>query len=569
MIPEPGPASERAVDPFEGDVAATLRRAWDCSPALIAVALGRELVLAYQNEASREVFGPRSLRRPILDAFPELTQRDIDPLLQVVRTGEVVVQKARQVRPRDRAGREVFLKYVLAPLGLPGRPPDGVVITAVDVTAEIRAGQAVERSRMLAGVSDRVAGASSAESGLQALTDALVPDFADVAAVYVTTELPRSRLSDATPIPPQVITVAASLRHLGPPPVPPPRARPSPWDRGLRAGSPMIVPVSAGTLPDVAPDPAAAAWLTGAGAHTIAVLPLVVAGELTGALLLMGAGERPPYVTEDLSFLADVAARAGIAIGQLSSRQRQSRVAAELQRALLPVVPPQIAGLALVARYVAGAEGYDVGGDWWDVQDLGGGRVAVGIGDVSGRGISAAAVMGQARASMHAAGRADLAPAEVLRIVDGQLHEAIRPGRLSEPAAPQFATACYGVIDLLGGTLTVANAGHLPPLLRRAGGETTALWLPAAGPLGLLVGQFSDTVVPLAPGDTLVLTTDGLVEVVGEDVTDGVDALADALRRHGAAPSLETLADRLLDAMRTRPGYGGDDVAMVIARIQP
>jgi serine phosphatase RsbU (regulator of sigma subunit) len=195
--------------------------------------------------------------------------------------------------------------------------------------------------------------------------------------------------------------------------------------------------------------------------------------------------------------------------------------------------------------------------------------VAIGIGDVSGRGIPAAAVMGQARASMHAAGRADLAPAAVLRIVDGQLHEAIGPGRLSEPAAPQFATACYGVIDIPGQTFTVANAGHLPPLVRRAGGETAPVWLPSAGPLGLLVGRFTDTVVPLAAGDTLVLTTDGLVEVAGEDLTDGVDALADALRRHGAAPSLDIVADRLLDAMSGRPGYGGDDVAMVIVRIEP
>jgi GAF domain-containing protein len=568
VIRESGPSSERAADPFTGDAAAKLRPAWDWSPALIGVVTGRDLVLAYQNKASEDVFGARSLGRPMLEAFPELTRRDLDPLLHVLRTGEVVEQPVRRVRPRDRAGKEVFLKYVLAPLGLPDRPPDGVVVTAVDVTGEIRAGEAVERSRMVAGVSDNVAGASSAESGLQALTDALVPDVADVAAVYVA-DRPRSTRPDTGPIPPQVITVAASLRHLGPPPVPPPREQPSPWERGLMAGNPMIVPVDAGTLPDLAPDPATAAWLTGAGAHTVAVLPLVVAGDLTGALLLVGAGDRSPYVPDDLPFLADVAARAGSAIGQLSSRQRQSRVAAELQRALLPVAPPRIAGLAVVARYVAGAPGFEVGGDWWDVQDLGGGRVAVGIGDVSGRGIPAAAVMGQARASMHAAGRAGLAPADVLRVVDGQLHEAIRPARLSEPAAPQFATACYGVIDLAGGKLTVANAGHLPPLVRRAGGETGPLWLPSAGPLGLLVGRFTDTVVPLAPGDTLLLTTDGLVELPGEDITEGVDALADALRRHGAAPSLEHLADRLLEAMSARAGYGGDDVAMVIARIQP
>ena len=90
MIPESGPSPEPVVHLFGGDAAARLRPAWDRSPALIAVALGEQLVLAYQNAASRDVFGSRPLGRSILEAFPELTQRDVDPLRRVVRTGEVV-----------------------------------------------------------------------------------------------------------------------------------------------------------------------------------------------------------------------------------------------------------------------------------------------------------------------------------------------------------------------------------------------------------------------------------------------------------------------------------------------
>jgi hypothetical protein len=545
---------------------AALQQAWDSSPAIIAVTLGPDHLLAYQNRAAEAMFGARTPGQPLLLAFPEIGPDGVQPLDAVRSTGVTLTVGRRVVGVRDRAGGEVVLDYVLAPLGRPGRPADGVVITAIDVTAAARAEEAAGRARLLADIAARLIAAPDATSGLQALTDALVPEAADVVAIYVLADsAPDDGLESAT-VPPQVLTIASSLAHLGVPPPPPPRAEPSPWDASLRAGESIVLPVDETTLPALAPDAATADWLTRADAHSIAVAPLVVAGTLAGAILFMAAGDRPPFEPAGLPFLADVAARAGAAIGLLATQQRLARVASQLQRALLPAAPPSMPGLAIAARYVAGAPGADVGGDWWDVQDLGNGRAAIGIGDVSGRGISAAVVMGQARAAMQTAAQAQLAPARVLSLVDARLHEILRSGQLEEPGAPQFATACFAVVEPARQRLSVSNAGHLPLLVRRRGGAVQPVWLPPAKPLGLLIGGFTDTTLPLEPGDTLLMFTDGLVEARDRDLGEGIDLLAEAFGELGGLPALDDLADELLAVMSGRPGYGGDDVALLLVR---
>jgi serine phosphatase RsbU (regulator of sigma subunit) len=111
---------------------------------------------------------------------------------------------------------------------------------------------------------------------------------------------------------------------------------------------------------------------------------------------------------------------------------------------------------------------------------------------------------------------------------------------------------------------------HLPPLIRSAtGGAVRAVQLAPAAPLGLRIGGFTETAVPLAPGDTLVMFTDGLVETRHQDLRTGIAALADALERLGAQPDLDALADQLLAAMRRRSGHGDDDTALVLTRPDP
>lgn len=557
---------------FDRMLPVTLRQAWDTSPALVAVTLGPEHALAYQNLASRAMFGIRPVGIPLREAFTELTDEGIHPLTQVLQTGRRVEVSGRLVGVRDITGDEVALRYVLAPLGQPGGPVEGVVITAVDITAETRAERAAARGQLLADLSARLTAASDAATGLRALTDALVPELADVAAVYVVPETVGSdgdRDLDAEPMPPYVIAVAEPLATLGPPPPTRRREEPAPWDQAVRGGQPLVLPVDATSLPLVAPDPASARWLAAAGAHSIAVLPLVVAGSLLGALVLLATRNRAAYRSDDLPFLADVTARAGAAIGQVRTQQQHREVALRLQHVLLPAAPPTLSAVTVAARYVAGARQVEVGGDWWNVQDLTNGQVALGIGDVSGRGISAAAVMGQARAAMYAAAHAHLRPTDVLALLDAQLHDVTSPGRPGQPADPQFATACYGVLDPADRCLYVANAGHLPLLIRSAAGPVRTVELPPAAPLGLLVGGFTEVTVPFAPGETLAVFTDGLVETRYEDLFTGVAILAAALEHIGAEPDLDTLADHLLDTMSHRPGHGHDDIALILIRIRP
>jgi serine phosphatase RsbU (regulator of sigma subunit) len=544
-------------------VSASWRQAWDVSPALILVTFGPTHLLGYQNSAARALVGARTLGRPLGESFPELPAEGLEALTAVMRTGEAMEIPRRRVSLRDRQGGCLDMRFVLVPLG---SPPEGVAIMCLNVSAEVRAEHTACRSQLLADISAAVVAAKSPSEGLQSLTDGLVPALADAAAVYVIPDPTWDGSASADAVPPEVLSLIPSLAALGP--LPPPAApdTAAAWGSLLAPGNPLIFPVEESTLPSLAPDPASADWLRAAAVHSIAVVPLVAAGTLTGALVLLAAGARPAFADIDLPFLESVAARAGVAISQVRAALQQRDIALKLQRALLPPTPPSLPGVSVAARYVAGAPEVEVGGDWWDVHDLGGGRIGVGIGDVCGRGIAAAAVMGQARAAMRAAGLAALAPHEVLALLDAQLTEILNgPG--ADRAGPQFATACYGVVDRARQTVRASTAGHLPPLLlRREGGDVVTTLLPTGPPLGLGQGGYAQAEFPFGPGDMLLMFTDGLVESRTQEVDDGIAALATALQRLAGAESLDEVADGLLHQMVPGAAAGPDDVALVLLR---
>lgn len=545
---------------FSSISAKALRKAWDDAPALVAVTLGPDHLMAYQNAAAKAVFGELPLGTP-LGTLSTDDQGSYQAYNEVYRTGHTVEVPRQTAFMRSVSGGSVELRYVLSALQEPDGPVLGVVATAVDITAEARAHRLAERNRLLADISANVSAARDAEAGLQALTDALVPALGDLAAVYVA-PAPGDPATGAQRAPARVITLAPRLAELGPPPPP----RPSPWAEALRSGQPLIISLAEEALPALAADPAGAAWLLAAEGHSFAVAPLVVAGDLTGALVLMACGDRPAYQPEDLELMAAVTARAGAAISHLRNQHQLRRVAERLQSALLPGLAPEVPGISVAARYMAGSSEAEVGGDWWDVFELGEGRIGIGIGDVSGRGVAAAALMGQARVAMRTAGHARLAPAEVLALLDTQLAEAALADWSNSNEQPRYATAVYAVVETADKSLRVANAGHPPLLLRRASGEVVVVEQPAAAPLGLLIGGFQETRVPFEPGDTIALFTDGLVEDRHRPFSEGIAMLAAAFERHGEEEDLGALADQLLLAMDRRPGHGSDDVALVLAR---
>ncbi|MFJ6777003.1 PP2C family protein-serine/threonine phosphatase [Kitasatospora sp. NPDC091257] len=233
------------------------------------------------------------------------------------------------------------------------------------------------------------------------------------------------------------------------------------------------------------------------------------------------------------------------------AERRQREAAVTLQRSLLPQKLDQPAGLRVAATYQPGGAEAAVGGDWYDVIAIDGGRTALVIGDVMGRGLRAAAVMGQLRTAVRAYARLDLPPHEVMRLLDGLAMEI---------DANQIATCTYAVWDPRRRTLSYASAGHLPVLLRCPDGTILRSEEQNGPPLGTGGGLHVSHTLRLLPGTTGVLYTDGLVERRDEDIDQGLDLLARTLA--GAMGAPEVICARLLRAMGVTSEHD-DDVAVL------
>jgi anti-sigma regulatory factor (Ser/Thr protein kinase)/putative methionine-R-sulfoxide reductase with GAF domain len=257
------------------------------------------------------------------------------------------------------------------------------------------------------------------------------------------------------------------------------------------------------------------------GIRSLLGVPLVVEGNLIG-VLHVGSLHPRTFGPNDLAVLQLAAARAAPAIERarlFAALEHQRGVSMLLQRSLLPKRLVQVAGVNVAARYLPARE--EVGGDWYDVIELPRGRVGVVIGDVVGHGIAAAALMGRLRTSLHSYAIESHGPGRTLELVDRFVQS------LGEPA---MATAAYGVFDTYSGALQYASAGHLPPIIISESGARV-LDLTPAPPLGAFpYGRCSEYEITLAAGATLLLYTDGLVERRGVPVTQGIDALAEAVR---------------------------------------
>ncbi|MFE6102836.1 SpoIIE family protein phosphatase [Streptomyces laurentii] len=251
---------------------------------------------------------------------------------------------------------------------------------------------------------------------------------------------------------------------------------------------------------------------------------------------------------------ADVTDHAEAAERLRASERRHRETAVTLQRSLLPQELEQPDDLRIAATYQPGVADAAVGGDWYDVITLGAGRTALVIGDVMGRGVRAAAVMGQLRTAVRAYARLDLPPHEVLQLLDGLA---------AEIDASQIATCVYAVHDPNEGRLVYASAGHLPMLVRDEDGSVRRAEDPTGPPLGTGGWQHSSATIDLPPGSTAVLYTDGLVERRREDIDEGVSALERALA--GATGSPQVVCDRLLRALGVTADHD-DDVAVLVVQ---
>jgi sigma-B regulation protein RsbU (phosphoserine phosphatase) len=282
---------------------------------------------------------------------------------------------------------------------------------------------------------------------------------------------------------------------------------------------------------------------------SLAGVPLRLDGGVIGVLHVSTA-EVGRFGERDLRVLEAVGDRAALAIGHAQLREREQRIAETLQRSLLPQVLPATAGLLLRARYLPrGAEG-PVGGDFYDAVPLPGGRLGLAIGDVAGKGLNAAAAMGQVRAALHAYALEHDEPGSVLDRLDRFV-----------AAMDVTATAMLVIVDG-DGEMAIASAGHPPAVLLDAAGAT--LITGALGPpLGAAVDGRGQERHRLGAGARMLLYTDGLVERRDERLDVSLEALRAVAA--GAPPDLDELCDRVLAAMAPA-GEWPDDVALLAVR---
>ena len=243
----------------------------------------------------------------------------------------------------------------------------------------------------------------------------------------------------------------------------------------------------------------------------------------------------------------------------LALYESEHQVAETLQRSLLPRLP-EIPGLQLAARYLAGGQGQQVGGDWFDAFPVSGGRVGIAVGDVIGHDVVAASAMAQIRAALRAYAIDGAPPEQVINRLDHLVEEL---------GLTQLVTVVYGLLEppAADGSrlLTHTNAGHLSPLVRTASGDVT----PLAGGESIVIGApitFAHSQVEqrLEDGATLVLFTDGLVEVPGGSIEDALGDLSATLAETDVN-DLEALCDRIIGTTADRPLR--DDVALLVIRL--
>ena len=321
--------------------------------------------------------------------------------------------------------------------------------------------------------------------------------------------------------------------------------------RCIRTGrSALLDPVPPALLQPRGTDPSTAE-------HSSAIVaPLVGRAETLGVLTFVCLSKSRRLGDAERHLAEELGQRAGIAIQNARLYARQRTVAETLQHSLLPEQLPEVAGIETAARYVAGGPGVEIGGDWYDVVRLSGGRLLLVMGDVVGRGERAAALMGQVRNALRAYALFDMSPTAVVTNVNRLLHD------LDES---HMATMVCALLDPETGELRIANAGHPAPALLSADGTVRFLDHVSGPPVGAVARtNYREEVCTLEPGTTVLLYTDGLVEDRETTLDSGMSVLADALR--SAPQEVGALVDHVLQH-GTAGRSAGDDVAVLAVRL--
>ncbi|MCT9082675.1 SpoIIE family protein phosphatase [Streptomyces fulvoviolaceus] len=562
-------ADQSTVRRLERDVALSTRLVAQ-SPTGLAV-FDTDLRYVSVNPALEQLNGipaEEHIGRTIREVLPHLDVDAIESAAhEVLETGRPLVDQETVGRTAADPGAEHAWSISLYRLEDAIGTVLGLAGSVVDVTEQHRAAVEAEAARrrlaLVADASARIGTTLDLERTARELVGVAVPELADVAAVDLLEAVVQGRPSTLGPAEAAVIRALAvdadrvpdALSAADPPGE---VARYAP-DRlvteCVRTGLPVLLAeVGTEDLPRIARSPEAATLLARAGVHSYLAVPLIARGEVIGALDLKRTRNPVPFGEDDLLLARELAARAAVQIDNARWYQNARDTALTLQRSLLPSHPAVTGGLEVASRYQPAGATAEVGGDWFDVIPLDGGKTALVVGDVMGSGINAAATMGRLRTATNTLASLDLDPAKLLEHLD----------RITEGLDHSIATCVYAVYDPRLGHCRIANAGHLPPARLRPGRPPELLELPTGAPLGVGGVAFSTTIVDLAPGDRLVLYTDGLVETRQHPLDERLDALLALLE--GPDRPLQELCDLLLRTLHQPDN--SDDVALLIARVQ-
>ncbi|MGW1891371.1 SpoIIE family protein phosphatase [Streptomyces sp. NPDC002004] len=423
-----------------------------------------------------------------------------------------------------------------------------------------------ERLEFLNEVSGRIGTSLDLSRTILEVSRAVVPRFTDVAGTYLREQVVAGEGFPEGPPDATTLWHRVAVEHTD---------EPGRWDDVVPVGESMAFPVHTPFFQCMTTgDPVLVPRISEEMGNAIAaqfekrdirplinhrsmlVVPLKARHVVLGFMILLRHRERPVFNDMDRVTGAELAARAGLVLDNARMYTYQESVAETLQDSMLPHIRPRMPGCDIATRYLPGTLLGRVGGDWFDSVKLPGCRTALVVGDVMGHGLNSAAMMGQLRTAVQTMAALDLPPAQLLRNLDDLAQ------RLGEH---YLATCLYAVYDPIRGELRIANAGHVPPVLVHTdNGRSELLELPTGAPIGVGGVPFETVRVPVAPGDRLVMCTDGLVEMRGEDIGVGLATLCESAA-HPAA-SMDDACDTIIRSLNTRGGRK-DDVALLMARL--
>jgi PAS domain S-box-containing protein len=503
-------------------------------------------------------------------------------LRRVADESRPVVSALVVLRTPGRPDRDQVRSVSFFPLSRAGDTRPGLGGLLVDVTdreqALVEAAAGRQRLAMLDRAAARIGTTLDMNVTAQELVEAAVPDFADASVVEVVEWMDETevfhpgqplftrRIASGTSLPPPAAAHGGGLQSGTNPRRPPPAAAlagglqsvtyppGSAIHEMLTTGRPVSVPINDEFMTRTVIHQDRARLLIDSGLTCLLIAPLIARGTVQGVSMFGRSGARPAFTEQDLTLAGELASRAALCLDNARLYSRVQDIALTLQRALLPTALASSPSLRIAHRYVPGSHHTEVGGDWYDVIDLPGERVALVVGDVMGHGVPAAAAMGRLRITAKALARQNLEPDQLLQELDA----------CAEEAGIAYATCLYIRYDPTTGRARIANAGHLPPLRRGRDGAVEAIDDVLGVPLGVGGVPFRTTEIELHEGDTLVLYTDGLVEARGQDISRGIEALRAQLERRPPG-TLEDEADGILAQLR--PAATTDDTVIVLAQV--